>query len=82
MIEPELKVELDQINQKLESMDRALNPTRWQMFVQGLWRAVGYITGIVIAALILGWVLNMIGLIPFLKDFSQEAKEVLETVKR
>ncbi len=82
MIEPELKVELDQINQKLESMDRALNPTRWQMFVQGLWRAVGYIIGIVIAALILGWVLNMIGLIPFLKDFSQEAKAVLETVKR
>ncbi len=54
MIEPELKVELDQINQKLESMDRALNPSRWRMFVQGLWRAVGYIIGIVIAALILG----------------------------
>ena len=82
MIDPELKIQLDQINQKLESMDQALNPTRRKMFVQGLWRAIGYIIGIVIAALILGWVLNMIGLIPFLKDFSTEARSVLENVKR
>ncbi len=82
MIEPELKVKLDQINQKLESMDRALNPTRWRMFVQGLWRAAGYIIGILIAALILGWILNIIGLIPFLKDFSIEAKNVLQAIKK
>jgi len=68
---------LENIENTLKDIQKILQPTRWEMFVQGLWRAVGYLIGLILAILILSWLLNIIGLIPFMTEFSHDMKEVL-----
>lgn len=72
---------LAEIESTLEDIHKILKPTRWQMFVQGLWRAVGYLVGLILAIAIIGWILNVIGLIPFLSEFSNNMKEILNLAR-
>jgi hypothetical protein len=72
---------LAEIESTLQNIQQILKPTRWQMFVQGLWRAVGYLVGLILAIAIIGWILNIIGLIPFFSDFSENMKEILRLAR-
>ncbi len=72
---------LAEIESTLQDIQKILKPTRWQMFVQGLWRAVGYLVGLILAIAIIGWILNIIGLIPFFSDFSENMKEILRLAR-
>jgi hypothetical protein len=72
---------LEAIENTLVEIRRILKPTRWQMFVQGLWRAVGYLVGLVLAIAIIGWFLNIIGLVPALSTFSQNMQEILNIAR-
>ena len=72
---------LAEIESTLKEIYKIMKPSRWQMLVEGLWRGVGYLIGVLLAVAILGWVLNVIGVIPFLSDFSSDMKEVLKTTK-
>lgn len=79
--ENEREHRLEQIEITLKDIHRILKPTRWEMFVQGLWRAVGYLFGLILAIAIVGWLLNVIGLIPFMTDFSNTMKGILDVAK-
>lgn len=68
---------LVEIEKTLKDIQGILKPTRWRLFVEGLWRAVGYLIGLILAIVILSWLLNVIGLIPFMNEFSNNMKEVL-----
>jgi hypothetical protein len=81
MIEPDLKEELDLINSRLERINNSLSPTRWRMLVQGLWRAVGYIIGLVLAVALLGWMLNIVGVVPALQDVSNSLNIILQDIR-
>jgi len=72
---------LDTIEKTLLDIHKILKPTRWQLFTRGLWWAVGYIFGLMLAVIIIGWFLNTIGVIPFMSEFTQEMKDVLNVVK-
>jgi len=72
---------LAEIEDTLKDIHRILKPTGWEMFVQGMLRAVGYILGLMLAIIIIGWFLNMIGVIPFMSDIAQSMKEVLNIAK-
>jgi hypothetical protein len=72
---------LANIEVTLKNIYKVLKPTRWEMFVQGLWRAVGYLVGLMLAIVIIGWFLNMIGVIPFMSEFSENMKNVLNTAR-
>jgi hypothetical protein len=72
---------LANIEATLKNIYKVLKPTRWEMFVQGLWRAVGYIVGLMLAIVIIGWFLNMIGVIPFMSEFSENMKNVLNIAR-
>jgi hypothetical protein len=72
---------LEAIENTLVEIRRILKPTRWQMFVQGLWRAVGYLVGLILAIAIIGWFLNIIGLVPAFSTFSQNMQEILNIAR-
>jgi hypothetical protein len=81
MIDPELKQELDSVRSTLEDIRESVAPTRWGLFVQGLWRAAGYVAGLVIAVVAIGWILTVLGVIPFFAEFSSELKEILDDMR-
>lgn len=82
MIDPELKAQLELINNKLEKLcETNSKPSRWWLFIQGVWRGFGYLIGLIIAIALLGWFLNIIGVIPFLKDISYELKAILTDIR-
>ncbi len=80
-MDEERNKKIDKIEEILKNIYKILRPTRWRMFIEGLWRAIGYFTGLMLAIIILGWFLNMIGVIPFMSEFSENMKEVLNVVK-
>lgn len=80
-MEEDREKRLTEIETTLKDIYKVLRPTRWQMFVQGMWRAVGYLFGLILAIAIVGWLLNIIGLIPWLSDFSESMKEILNLAR-
>lgn len=81
LMDSELKQRVEEIQNSLNRIDKGINPSRWNLVIQGLWRGVGYLVGLVITVALLGWMLNLIGVIPFLTDFSQDMKSILDGVK-
>lgn len=80
MLDPELKEKLDLINKNLEMMNINIFPTRWKLFVQGLWRAVGYLVGLLLAVALLGWMLNIIGIVPIFQEVADKLKIILNNI--
>ena len=84
MLDPELKNYLSGINQHLVDLKNKKNPGIWRAFFNGIFAAVGYVVGIAVVVIILGWVLNKTGLLTAfkqeLKDFQvfvEQAKKVI-----
>ncbi len=80
-MEEEKNLKLDEIKSILNDILKVLKPTRYQLFIQGLWRAVGYLVGLIVAIVVIGWLLNILGFIPFLSNITETLKEILEAVK-
>lgn len=72
---------LENIENLLKEIHKVLKPTRLQLFFQGLWRAAGYLVGLILAIAILGWLLNVLGLIPSFTNLSENLQEILDVVK-
>lgn len=72
---------LEEIEATLKDIHKLLKPSRWELFVQGLWRAVGYLVGLIVTIAIIGWFLNIIGLIPFFREFAESMKDILEIAR-
>lgn len=62
MIDPELKEYLSKIEKQLEGLGK--KDRHWTQFVGGVFYGLGYITGAVVLVVIIGWILNIIGVIP------------------
>lgn len=85
MIDPELKKELDAINRNLVGIFHKTESI-WRAFVRGLLHGIGSIAGIVIALLLVGWILNAMGIIPGLKSQAKQWQimwqQTLDQVKK
>lgn len=81
-MEQELKAKMEEMQKSLSNIEKSLKPTRWHMLIEGLWRGVGYLFGLIIAVALVGWILNIMGVIPFLNNLSQDLKEVVNTTVR
>lgn len=80
-MDEERNKKIDEIEITLKKIHKVLVPTRWQMFTQGMWRAVGYVIGLVLAIAIFSWFLNLMGLVPYMSDISNTLKQNLEVVR-
>lgn len=84
MLDPEMKTYLVEINQHLVEIRAKRSPGIWRSFFNGMFSALGYIVGLALIVVILGWVLNQMGLTAQFKQqlkdyqvFFNEAKKVL-----
>ncbi len=84
MIEQELKAYLVEINQHLAEIRAKKNPGIWRAFFNGMFSALGYIAGLALVIVVLGWVLNKTGLLDSfqkqVKDFqvlTEQAKKIM-----
>jgi hypothetical protein len=79
-MDQEIKTKLDAIHETLKNINESQHPSHWKLLKEGLWRGIGYLVGLIVAVALIGWLLNVIGVIPFLTQFSQDMKEILNTV--
>lgn len=79
MIDPELKEHLEKIESELVQMHQKTTSV-----LHALWRGVvygaGYIVGIVLIIVVVGWVLNIVGVIPAFSREAAEFRAVLENI--
>jgi hypothetical protein len=88
MIDPDLKIELDQLNKNLEAIRNKSSPGIWRAFFNGMFGALGYLVGIVVVVAVVGWFLAKTGLIaPFqqqsqrFQTFMDEAENTLSATQ-
>lgn len=84
MIDPELKNYLSGINQHLTELNAKKHPGVLRAFFNGMFSALGYVAGLALVIVVLGWVLNKTGLLPAFKQqvsdfqaFMDQAKKVM-----
>lgn len=85
MIDPELKEQLEKIDKRLLGIFYKTE-SLWRAFVRGMLHGIGGIFGVVLSVVIIGWVLNVMGVIPGLKQQAGEWKamwqDTLEQVRK
>ena len=88
MIEQELKAYLVEINQHLAVIRTKKNPGIWRAFFNGMFSALGYIAGLALVIVVLGWILNKTGMLTAfqqqIKDFqvlTDQAKKIMTVVQ-
>jgi hypothetical protein len=65
MIDQDLKIELDRLNQNLVEINKKSGKAGvWRAFFNGAFSALGYVAGLAVVVLILGWFLQRTGLLP------------------
>jgi hypothetical protein len=63
MIDEDLKVQLEQLNQNLIEIKNKKSGGVWHAFFNGMFGALGYVVGLAIVVLLLGWFLQKNGLL-------------------
>ena len=79
MIDPELKTHLERIEKELVEFRRASLGVRATL-IRGVVYGVGYILGAVLVIVLVGWFLNIIGVIPAFSDQVREFQTALERI--
>ena len=80
MLDPDFKKEIDQINKNL--VDIRKNGGVWKSFFRGILSGFGSIVGVAIALLALGWILNIIGVIPAFKNQVNQFRQTIEQIQK
>jgi len=75
MIDPELKGYLIEINKNLNRLGRQ---SKWHSFLNGTLSGLGSIIGVAIALTVIGWVLNVVGVIPAFRKQVNQWQQVIE----
>lgn len=76
MIDPELKGYLERIEAELVHMRKETVSLKSSL-VRGLIYGAGYILGAALILVIIGWVLNIVGIIPAFNNSVKEFKDAL-----
>jgi hypothetical protein len=79
MIDPELKIHLEKIETELSRM-RMESTGVWRTLWRGCIYGAGYVIGAVLIIVIIGWILNIIGVIPALDHQVTEFRTALENI--
>ncbi|MDE2312518.1 MAG: hypothetical protein KGJ93_05575 [Patescibacteria group bacterium] len=83
MIDPELKTQLDQINQNLFEIKKKSGPAGvWRSFFGGVMSALGYVVGIALVVMLLVWVLQKTGMLPAFEEQVRSFTELVNGAKQ
>lgn len=76
MIDPELRSALTDINENLNKISGATG--KWRPFFNGILTGLGSVVGAALALVLIGWILNIVGVIPALKNQVEQWRQVLQ----
>lgn len=79
MIDPELKNDLEDIEEKLSYMDKVASGT-WRTLWRGVIYGAGYAIGAIVIIVVVGWILDVVGVIPALNNQVAEFRMALEHI--
>jgi len=84
MLDPDLKEQLEKMDRRLVGIFHKTE-SLWRAFVRGVLQGLGSVLGVVLAVLIIGWILNAMGVIPGVKEqarkFQDMWQQTLEQVR-
>ncbi len=81
MIEPELKKHLENIEGELKGIKHKIGSTGsvlWRGIVSG----AGYVVGAALILVVIGWILNIVGVIPAFQKYANDFRQVLDNAGR
>jgi hypothetical protein len=79
MIDPELKTHLETIEKEL--VDLRISSTGFTpTLLRGMVYGTGYVLGAVLVVIIVGWILNIVGIIPAFNDQVDEFRTALQRI--
>ena len=79
MIDPELEGDLKKIDTELSHMDKEAT-SAWHTLWRGIIYGAGYVIGAVIIIVVVGWILDVVGVIPALNNQVAEFRMALEHI--
>ncbi len=80
MLDPELKEYLKSINASIDKLNKG---NGWfRSMSHGLFTGFGYVLGFVIAIVVLGWILNIIGVIPAFRKEVEDWRKLLQQTQQ
>lgn len=83
MIDQELKQHLEALNVQLEGIkNKSGGAGIFRSFFNGMFGALGYIAGLAIVLVVLGWFLNKTGLLPAFKKQISDFQGIIESAKQ
>jgi hypothetical protein len=77
MIENDLNKGIAELNKNVETLNRRLGGS-WTHLWRGILSGFGYVFGALIAVLIIGWILNIVGIIPAFRSQIDSLKNSLQ----
>jgi hypothetical protein len=69
--------QLSEINQNLANINKKMG-NYWYSFARGLLTGLGSVVGAGLAIILIGWFLNVIGVIPALKNSAEQWRNALQ----
>ncbi len=72
-----LEEKLDIITKSLQNIEKAVMAERKKSIIHGIWMAIGYVIGLIIAIVIGGWLLTFVGTSFGLGPEAESLKEML-----
>ena len=82
MIDPELKIQLEDIKKALTAIEKKNGPGIWRSFFNGVFGALGYIAGLAVVVVILGWTLQRLGLLQAFQDQVRNFTDLVDSAKK
>jgi hypothetical protein len=79
MIDPELEQDLEKIDAKLSHMDKVATGA-WRTLWRGVIYGAGYVIGAIVIIVVVGWVLDVAGIIPALGHQVSEFRTALQNI--
>lgn len=78
MNETDFYKKLDEINKNIIAVEKAVHVRLWKSFLDGAVRGVGYLFGVVLALALIGWILNIVGVIPAFKEQVDSWRDLID----
>ena len=77
MIDPDLKKHLEDIDDGVANVAHRIGGN-WTAIYRGILGGFGYVIGAFIAILLIGWILNVVGVIPYFKSQVDQWRSALQ----